>query len=386
MENSAENEKTSVNSRKEFLEKLFEQEDNENEKFYMAKSDSTGHVHEEKSFFDVRNPDLFSVGQNVDQLKSYLKSQNPNRKNIDFTPKHIFAQQLINKLCGPAACINSFNEMVKDVAKFFEEQRIKTPHNARVEIRVKVIDKKARLMRKSNILPNELLKNKNLKQYLTFVAVSSIKETEIISIPMMVGCEWCATYGKTPEELHALGENADCYKGYFIIESQKSTEAKYLIAHKKVSHNIIVTIYDERPERKCYLTTLKTQDHMNNSIETNIYKKNNIIYLDTPDFNIKYPALKIFRQIYLLMKELNDKDPNLIYYEEYNSFMERIIEIAEVTNVGLDVFGDMAKFKLWLNTPNFALGNLMPIDLLRDSYGKEMVIGELTRINYGILA
>jgi putative toxin-antitoxin system antitoxin component (TIGR02293 family) len=65
---------------------------------------------------------------------------------------------------------------------------------------------------------------------------------------------------------------------------------------------------------------------------------------------------------------------------------EKIIEMAEVTNVGLDVFGDMAKFKLWLNTPNFALGNLKPIDLLRDSYGKEMVIGELTRINYGILA
>jgi putative toxin-antitoxin system antitoxin component (TIGR02293 family) len=65
---------------------------------------------------------------------------------------------------------------------------------------------------------------------------------------------------------------------------------------------------------------------------------------------------------------------------------EKIIEMAEVTNIGLDVFGDMGKFKLWLNTPNFALGNLRPIDLLRDSYGKEMVIGELTRINYGILA
>ena len=59
--------------------------------------------------------------------------------------------------------------------------------------------------------------------------------------------------------------------------------------------------------------------------------------------------------------------------------------MAEVTNIGLEVFGDMGKFKLWLYTPNFALGNLKPIDLLRDSYGKEMVIGELTRINYGIL-
>jgi putative toxin-antitoxin system antitoxin component (TIGR02293 family) len=65
---------------------------------------------------------------------------------------------------------------------------------------------------------------------------------------------------------------------------------------------------------------------------------------------------------------------------------EKIIEMAEVTNIGLDVFGDMDKFRLWLNTPSFALGNLKPIDLLRDSYGKEMVIGELTRINYGILS
>jgi putative toxin-antitoxin system antitoxin component (TIGR02293 family) len=65
---------------------------------------------------------------------------------------------------------------------------------------------------------------------------------------------------------------------------------------------------------------------------------------------------------------------------------EKIIEMAEVTNIGLDVFGNMEKFKLWLSTPNFVLGKLKPIELLKDSYGKEMVIGELTRINYGILA
>jgi putative toxin-antitoxin system antitoxin component (TIGR02293 family) len=64
---------------------------------------------------------------------------------------------------------------------------------------------------------------------------------------------------------------------------------------------------------------------------------------------------------------------------------ERIIEMAEVTKVGLDVFEDMEKFKRWLETPNFSLGNLKPIELLKDSYGKELVMGELTRINYGIL-
>lgn len=64
---------------------------------------------------------------------------------------------------------------------------------------------------------------------------------------------------------------------------------------------------------------------------------------------------------------------------------EKIIEMAEVTKVGLDVFGDIEKLKLWLNTPNFALGKLEPIELLKDSYGKDLVISELTRINYGIL-
>jgi putative toxin-antitoxin system antitoxin component (TIGR02293 family) len=65
---------------------------------------------------------------------------------------------------------------------------------------------------------------------------------------------------------------------------------------------------------------------------------------------------------------------------------EKIIELAEVTNLGLEVFGDDNKFKLWLETPNYALGRQKPFDLLKDSYGKEMVMGELTRIDQGILA
>ena len=59
--------------------------------------------------------------------------------------------------------------------------------------------------------------------------------------------------------------------------------------------------------------------------------------------------------------------------------------MAEVTKEGLEVFGNMDKLKLWLNTPNFSLGKIKPIELLKDSYGKELVIGELTRISHGIL-
>lgn len=65
---------------------------------------------------------------------------------------------------------------------------------------------------------------------------------------------------------------------------------------------------------------------------------------------------------------------------------EKILELAEVTQAGLEVFGNMDKLRLWLETPNYALGNMKPLELLRDSYGKELVLCELVRINYGILA
>ncbi len=64
---------------------------------------------------------------------------------------------------------------------------------------------------------------------------------------------------------------------------------------------------------------------------------------------------------------------------------EKIIEIAEVTQMGLEVFGDMDKLRLWLNTPNYALGSMKPMELLKDSYGKELVLKELIHISHGIL-
>jgi putative toxin-antitoxin system antitoxin component (TIGR02293 family) len=83
-------------------------------------------------------------------------------------------------------------------------------------------------------------------------------------------------------------------------------------------------------------------------------------------------------------KSLHRYKKSLKHFKPAHS--EKIIEVAEVTQLGLEVFGSMEKFKLWLETPSYALGSLKPIELLKDSYGKEIVIGELTRINYGILA
>lgn len=63
---------------------------------------------------------------------------------------------------------------------------------------------------------------------------------------------------------------------------------------------------------------------------------------------------------------------------------EKIIELAEVTHLGNEVFDTQAQFYLWLNTPSYALGNLKPAELLTDSYGKDLVMAELNRIEHGI--
>ena len=63
---------------------------------------------------------------------------------------------------------------------------------------------------------------------------------------------------------------------------------------------------------------------------------------------------------------------------------EKIFELAEVTSLGATVFDTEEQFYLWLNTPSFALGSLKPIELLKDSYGKEMVVTELHKIDQGI--
>lgn len=63
---------------------------------------------------------------------------------------------------------------------------------------------------------------------------------------------------------------------------------------------------------------------------------------------------------------------------------EKIIELMEVTVVGLEVFDSAEDFGAWLNATSHALGDRRPIELLRDSYGKELVLSELQRIDQGI--
>lgn len=76
-------------------------------------------------------------------------------------------------------------------------------------------------------------------------------------------------------------------------------------------------------------------------------------------------------------------EPNFVFKPIHT---EKIIELAEVTNFGMEIFDSQKQFYLWLKTPSYALGNLKPAELLKDSYGKELVMNELNRIDQGIFA
>ncbi|MBI1306775.1 MAG: DUF2384 domain-containing protein [Bacteroidetes bacterium] len=65
---------------------------------------------------------------------------------------------------------------------------------------------------------------------------------------------------------------------------------------------------------------------------------------------------------------------------------EKILELAEVNEIGAAVFDSREQFHQWLKTPVYALGNELPYDLLKDSYGKELVLDELNRIENGVFA
>jgi putative toxin-antitoxin system antitoxin component (TIGR02293 family) len=63
---------------------------------------------------------------------------------------------------------------------------------------------------------------------------------------------------------------------------------------------------------------------------------------------------------------------------------EKILEIEEVYRKGLEAFGE--SFHQWMNTENIALGSVTPKTLLKNSFGIRLLLDEIGRLEYGVLA
>ncbi len=78
------------------------------------------------------------------------------------------------------------------------------------------------------------------------------------------------------------------------------------------------------------------------------------------------------------------------YQSEQKTFdplqSEKILQIALLFKLGIQVWGDADKFHSWLDTESIALGKIKPKSLLDSSIGIQMLNDELGRIEHGVLA
>lgn len=65
---------------------------------------------------------------------------------------------------------------------------------------------------------------------------------------------------------------------------------------------------------------------------------------------------------------------------------DRLYRVAWVASQAVEVLGSIEKARVWLKTPNRALGCERPLDLLDTEIGARQVEDVLLRLNYGIFS
>jgi putative toxin-antitoxin system antitoxin component (TIGR02293 family) len=65
---------------------------------------------------------------------------------------------------------------------------------------------------------------------------------------------------------------------------------------------------------------------------------------------------------------------------------EQLLQIAETTVRGKEVFGSRERFLAWMKSSCPGLGNRKPLGLLSSRFGTELVLDELGRIEHGVVS
>jgi len=76
-------------------------------------------------------------------------------------------------------------------------------------------------------------------------------------------------------------------------------------------------------------------------------------------------------------------DSTKVLAKEYT---EKALQVAMLYQRGEEVFGDLEKFKGWINYPNPVFNGQRPVDLLDTVFGFQLLQDELIRIEHGVLA
>lgn len=65
---------------------------------------------------------------------------------------------------------------------------------------------------------------------------------------------------------------------------------------------------------------------------------------------------------------------------------ERVLKLMALYRKGEEIFGNVNEFRKWMDEPAYGLGNMIPETLLQTSGGIDLIMEELSRIEFGDLA
>lgn len=99
--------------------------------------------------------------------------------------------------------------------------------------------------------------------------------------------------------------------------------------------------------------------------------------------SIQVPIHEMAHMINVSERTIQRKSETDIF-SEYVS--ESILQVAQVYAKGAEVFESQEKFKRWLHSPNRALGDKKPSEMISTRYGTQMVLDLLVRIEYGVIS
>lgn len=283
-------------------------------------------------------------------LRASLSSPNPLRTNIDLSEKDLFLLEYIRDRGVNSAIVINYNKTLRHIRDFTEQllndsnkhhinkaslktsaarqiasniASMKNKSIRSVFIAVKItINGESRFVRADKIHeiphPYQFIKNKgmNISIVIARETDNPEKPQEIIPLPFVVGTEWCPTSinNHDPVRNHQHGENVVDLRGYALINSDKGgCTPKYFFAHEKVAHNNISTVQNDKG---VYITTAKTQDDKNNSVETRLYKqrgegKEEVYYIATTCFKEPIRVNDLLNDIRETINKLADLDNTL---------------------------------------------------------------------------
>lgn len=88
---------------------------------------------------------------------------------------------------------------------------------------------------------------------------------------------------------------------------------------------------------------------------------------------------------------LDISNKTLVNYEKQSKVLnpsssELLLKIILLFEKGMKVFGERIQFTRWLEKPAYGLGGIIPLEMMLTSGGVDLIIDEITRIEYGDLA